>query len=118
MRLLVTIIALTVLAGPALANGFQRIEDRDRFIGLVEGRDLTRFGISLKVTDGGQIAGSAFGQKVSGRWDWSGRYFCRDLYLGGKPLDTQNCQTVEVRGDTLRFTSDRGQGDSAELRLD
>ena len=53
----------------------------------------------------------------SGDWNWNGGYFCRDLYLSGRELDMDNCQLVEVRGDTLRFTSDRGTGDSADLEL-
>lgn len=28
-----------------------------------------------------------------------------------------NCQLVEVRDDTLRFTVDKGAGDSASFRL-
>lgn len=117
MRVLAISVLILGLAGAAEANGFERVAERDRFVGLIEGRDLTRFGITLKVTDGGAIAGRAFGQKVTGNWDWSGGYFCRDLFLGGKPLDSGNCQTVEVRGNTLRFTSDRGAGDSADLSL-
>jgi hypothetical protein len=117
MRFSVFLTALLVLAGPALANGFERVADRDRFLGLVDGRDLKRFGITLTVSGSGEIAGRAFGQEVSGRWGWSDGYFCRDLFLSDSPLDIGNCQTVEVRGDILRFTSDRGQGDFADLRL-
>lgn len=105
-----------VLAGPALAD-FQRVEARDGFLSLVRDRDLTRLGIRLQVTEDGRIRGKAFGQDVAGGWQWNGGYFCRDLYLGGNMLDGPNCQTVEVRGNTLRFTSDRGTGDSADLRL-
>jgi len=103
-------------AGPALAE-FQLVDQRDRFLSLVKDRDLTRFGISLKVTEDGRIQGRAFGQKVSGAWNWNGRYFCRDLFVNGDELDAGNCQLVHVRGDTLRFTSDRGQGEFADLRL-
>ncbi len=116
MRLgIVTVIAV-LLAGPALAE-FKRVTDRDNFVSLVNDRDLTRLGIRLNVSDGGKISGRAFGQKVSGEWSWSSGFFCRDLYLNGDVLDENNCQTVEVRGNTLRFTSDKGTGDYADLRL-
>ena len=116
MRILVASLTALFIAGPALAD-FQRVQQRDTFVSLVENRDLTRFGIRLKVLQDGRISGRAFGQKVSGAWSWSSGFFCRDLYVNGDELDTKNCQKVEVKGDTLRFTSDRGQGDYADLRL-
>lgn len=116
MRAFSAALMFTVFAAPALAE-FKRVTDRDNFLLLVEDRDLTRFGIRLKVADSGKISGRAFGQNVSGDWSWSSGYFCRDLYINGDMLDPDNCQTVEVSGNTLRFTSDKGAGDSADLRL-
>ncbi len=104
-------------AGPAVASDYERVSDRKNFIELIQNRDLTRFGIRLKVMKNGEISGRAFGRKVSGDWTWDGGYFCRDLYLNGDVLDAENCQTVQVKGNTLRFTSDKGQGDWADLRL-
>ena len=105
-------------AAPVLAEGFQRIESEGTFTQLMKDRDLKRFGIRLKVGDNGQINGSAFGQSVSGAWNWQNGFFCRDLYLGGKEFDADNCQLVEIRGNTVRFTSDMGTGDHADLRLE
>ncbi len=102
---------------PAAASDFERVQDRDNFVTLVKDRALTRFGISLRVSQDGVITGRAFGKDISGDWSWNQGYFCRDLFVEGDVLDAQNCQTVEVRGNTLRFTSDKGQGDSANLRL-
>lgn len=108
---------LLAIASPVSAEGFQRIEGREGFLSAVNDRDLTRLGIRVQVTDGGEIVGRAFGRKVSGDWAWRNGYFCRDLYWGGSQLDLDNCQTVEKRGNTLRFTSDKGTGDSANLVL-
>ncbi|MBK1634288.1 dihydrodipicolinate reductase [Rhodovulum adriaticum] len=108
--------ALALPATPLWAEGFQRVETRAGFLGLVEGRSLTRFGISLDVAPGGTIAGQAFGRQVRGAWRWEGRYFCRDMVVGSERLG-DNCQLVQVRGQTLRFTADRGAGDTADLRL-
>lgn len=116
MRFGIALSLMLLTASPALAD-FQRITQRDSFLSLIQDRDLTRFGIRLKVTDSGTIQGRAFGRKISGTWDWSGGYFCRDLFVNGDVLDEDNCQTVEVHGDTLRFTSDKGQGDYADLKL-
>ena len=68
------------------------------------------------VTENGKITGRAFGQKVTGDWNWRDGYFCRDLFVGGDELGA-NCQMVQVQGNTVRFTSDRGTGQFADLRL-
>jgi len=116
VRLSILTVIAVLVAGPAAAE-FKRVTDRDNFVSLVKDRNLTRLGIRLNVTDGGKIVGRAFGQKVSGAWSWSSGFFCRDLYVNGDVLDGENCQTVEVRGNTLRFTSDKGTGDYADLRI-
>ncbi|WP_413719195.1 dihydrodipicolinate reductase [Silicimonas sp. MF1-12-2] len=106
-----------LLASPVLAEGFQRIEDERGFLSLVEDKELKRLGIRLKVTDDGRIMGKAFGRPVTGAWRWDSGYFCRDLEVGGDPLEF-NCQLVQVSGRTMRFTSDRGEGIYADLKLD
>ncbi|NNE87857.1 MAG: dihydrodipicolinate reductase [Silicimonas sp.] len=117
MRLAAFLATTLALVSPAFAEGFQRVEGRDRFLSVVQDRDLTRLGIRVKVTDRGQIVGRAFGQNVTGDWSWKDGYFCRDLYWGGSKLDLGNCQLVEVNGNTVRFTSDKGTGDYADLRI-
>ena len=107
---------LTVLPGAAQADAFERVEKKDSFVSLIKNRALTRLGIRLQVLEDGQISGRAFGRKVTGDWNWKGGYFCRDLYVGGDELGA-NCQMVQVRGNTIRFTSDRGAGEYADLRL-
>lgn len=99
-----------------MAEGFAPVTKRDRFVSLIEGRDLTRFGITLNVTSDGQIKGRAFGRDVTGAWRWNGDYFCRDLYWGSMDLGP-NCQAVRVQGNTLRFISDQGAGQFADLSL-
>ncbi|BDW84111.1 MULTISPECIES: dihydrodipicolinate reductase [Roseicyclus] len=103
-------------AEPLAAEGFSVVDSADRFVSLVNGRELRRFGIRLNVTPEGEIIGRAFGAPVTGAWTWQGGYFCRDLFWNGDDLG-YNCQLVEQSGDTLRFTSDQGSGMSAELNL-
>lgn len=111
-------LALLAFATPSSggAEEFHRVAERDSFLQLVNNRALTRLGIKLQVTADGQIRGRAFGRKVTGDWRWQSGYFCRDLFVGGDELGA-NCQMVQVKGDTLRFTSDRGKGIYADLRL-
>lgn len=114
------VLALSLLSAlPAAADGFQRIDDRDEFLGRVGGRELRLglFGISLEVKPDGRIEGSAMGWDVTGRWDWKDGYFCREMDWSGYPIP-MNCQLVEARGDEqIRFTVDRGAGDSASFNL-
>lgn len=112
-RIIAALVAMTI-SPPALAD-FARVDDRDHFMSLVEGRDLTRFGIKLSVGSD-EISGSAFGAPVSGAWTWRDGFFCRSLYWGKENLG-DNCQAVDVNGNTIRFTSDRGAGMSADLTL-
>ena len=112
-----SLLTLLLLAcGPAMADEFLPISEQSDFVQLVSGKHLTRVGIKLAVSPSGDIRGSAFGVPVSGAWNWNGGYFCRDLFYGAESLG-QNCQAVLVSGDTLRFISDQGNGDWADLRI-
>lgn len=102
-------------ATPALSE-FNRISDKGDFVSLINGKALTRMGITLKVLPEGKIEGRAFGRPVTGAWRWNGGLFCRDLYFGQTDLGP-NCQVVQKKGDTLRFIADEGKGDYADLRL-
>ncbi|MET4104159.1 hypothetical protein ABIE58_003609 [Roseovarius sp. MBR-78] len=115
MRFLAVIIGLLLISGAARAE-FAPVTERHRFVSLIEGRDLTRFGIRLEVTPDGRIRGRAFGRDVTGAWRWTEGYFCRDLYWGSMELGA-NCQAVRARGNTLRFISDQGTGQYADLVL-
>ncbi len=116
MRTICLALLMCLMAVPASAEGFERVGEKSGFISLVKDRKLTRLGIRLRVGDDGKISGRAFGQRVTGDWRWQEGYFCRDLVVGDDELGA-NCQMVQVRGNTLRFTSDRGEGIYADLRL-
>ncbi|MFD0859332.1 dihydrodipicolinate reductase [Roseovarius aquimarinus] len=109
-------LSVALVAAPAAAEAFEQITTRDDFVAATSGRDLTRFGISVAVSPSGDIKGRAFGYPVTGAWNWQDGYFCRDLYWGGDRLDP-NCQAVRIKGDTIRFISDQGTGQSADLTL-
>ncbi len=114
---LVAAIASFLPTTPAKAEGFQVVDDGTRFVSLIEGRALRRLGITLSVSPEGDITGRAFGAPVRGEWRWEDGYFCRDLFWNNTDLG-YNCQLVQESGGTLRFTSDRGAGMYADLRLE
>lgn len=114
--------AALVLPTPSLAGAeeFTAVRDRTTFLSLVNGRDLSLplFRIRLSVEPDGRIEGSALGWGVTGTWAWKDGYFCRQMDWSGTAIP-YNCQLVEVRADReLRFTVDRGQGESAKFKLD
>ena len=105
-----------MLTAPLAVQAFDKVTSKDQFVQLVEGKDLKLTGITVNVTPSGQIKGRAYGFGVSGQWQWRDGYFCRSLYWGKTDLGP-NCQQVEVQGNTIRFTSDRGTGQFADLRM-
>ena len=113
------IVLCLALASPVSAEPFTPVREQSAFVALTQGRSLrlSTFGIRLNVTPDGRIAGEALGSEVTGQWQWRDGFFCRDMAWRGRPIPF-NCQLVEARGDQLRFTSDKGQGQSARFRLD
>jgi hypothetical protein len=118
-RLFLTLPLALILALPANAEGFVPIAQKTEFLSLVEGRELSHalWQIRLDVRPDGSIEGSALGWAVTGQWEWQDGYFCREMDWSGT-LIPYNCQLVEVKDDkTVRFTVDKGEGDSAAFRL-
>ena len=117
MFLRIFIIALSATLMPVAGSaGPVVVTKAQRFIELVRGKTLRRPLIRLQVSADGTISGAGAFQKVSGNWTWQDGYFCRSLRWGGSDLP-YNCQQVSIDDDSLRFTSDRGTGDSAAFRL-
>jgi hypothetical protein len=118
LRAITTILLLSAPVA-ATANDFEPVKDKDDFLSLVQNREL-RIGIynlSLNVMPDGQIKGSALGWDITGSWQWQDGYFCRQMDWSGMDIE-YNCQLVEVQDDgRVRFTVDRGTGDSATFKL-
>ena len=108
-------LVLGTFAGAAAADYVKITKEAD-FAALIRQHRLERMGVSLTVSPDGGITGRAFGRPVTGNWIWQGGYFCRDLAWGERRFDF-NCQEVARNGDALRFTSDKGNGESAQLYL-
>lgn len=113
------LLAFLLATSPAFANDYQPVMDKDAFLELVAGKELRNglYDLSLFVTPDGQINGDALGWKITGTWSWKDGYFCREMDWEGYAIP-YNCQLVETReGRIVRFTVDRGTGDSAQFRL-
>lgn len=119
MRPILPALIALLLPVAAHANDFEEIRDKSAFLSLIDGKELRigLYNLSLKVTPDGKIAGNALGWGITGNWSWEGGYFCRDMDWSGYPIE-RDCQLVETRdGKELRFTVNRGKGNSASFRL-
>jgi hypothetical protein len=118
-RILAAAIVVCSSAAPAAAQDFVPVKDRSAFLDLVSGKELRigLYGLSLNVLPDGRISGSAVGRSVTGNWSWEDGFFCRDMDWGDRDIG-YNCQLVEVAGSSqMRFTVDRGAGQSATFAL-
>lgn len=106
----------TLLAGAPAAADLVRITDRAAFVSTVQGREISRLGISLNVAPDGAVTGRAFGRDVTGLWYWQGGMFCRTMNAGDFAVP-YNCQVVSANDGRIRFHSDGGTGDFADFRI-
>lgn len=116
-RLFAILLALVGTSVRAESNA--PIKDLPTFLKLVEGRELRigLYDLTVSLSPQGQVTGSALGWGITGTWRWEGDYFCRELDWSGYAIE-DNCQLVELLdNDKLRFTTDRGAGNSASFRL-
>lgn len=118
LSLPVLALLLALVPLPARADGYARIATREDFVAAVDGREMRirLLGITLNVRADGTITGNAMGWPVTGSWDWQDGFFCREMDWSGTPVPF-NCQLVERQGDDIRFTVDKGKGDSARFAL-
>ncbi len=118
LTLRLAIASLLATSTAAFADGFAPVTQREIFVELVNARELRHpMGIRLVVTPDGQITGRAMGLPVTGRWEWQDGYFCREMEWSGTEIPF-NCQLVEAKArERLRFTVDKGAGETATFRL-
>lgn len=106
-----------LVGAPAIAVAeYSKINGKTEFLKVVQGKTLSRPLVKLQVSQAGDITGRGASWDVIGKWKWQNGYFCRNLVWGGTELG-YNCQEVGLSNGKLRFTSDQGQGQSAEFKL-
>jgi len=91
----------------AASSTDERITTRAEFVDRVANRNLSRLGVGVRVTPGGQIEGSAFGTPVTGSWDWRGNRFCREMKWGDRSWE-DSCQAVVIRENRVYFQPSSG----------
>ena len=115
----VLIIVAVMIAPPVYANDYAKVTDKSEFLKLVDGRDLRigLYNLTLQLGNDGTIQGSALGWDITGSWNWKDGYFCREMDWSGQAID-YDCQLVEALGaDKVRFTVNKGSGNSASFDI-
>jgi len=62
------------------------------------------------------MKGSAGDRTLSSTWTRKKEYFCREGTFGLEALD-YDCQVMEISGNTLRVTRNKGKGETIILQL-
>ena len=101
----------------AADSGKKAIETEQEFRDVVVERRLSnKHGYSI-VHEDGTLSGDFRGKKVTGTWNWDGKYFCRTGKVGNKKF-ALNCQTITVSGDKVTFGRNKGLGKKSKYRLE
>ncbi|MEO0939323.1 MAG: dihydrodipicolinate reductase [Pseudomonadota bacterium] len=113
-----TVLAAAIIGLAAtMPAGADTVTSKSQFMSIVQGKTLSRSpSIRLQVKPNGTVEGKAISWPVTGEWSWRDGFFCRNLDWGGMDIG-YNCQKVTMEGSRIRFTSDKGAGDSAAFRL-
>lgn len=93
----------------AMADGFKRIETEADFRKLIVNKKLTLGENHVVIRKNGNLKGNFNDEDLKGAWQWRDGFWCRTLSTHSKDTD---CQTVEVMGNQMRGTRQRGKGKS------
>lgn len=113
-----TLVCLALIFTAVPAAAMTKVDGKSEFLQKIMGKTLRLplYGITLNVFQNGSISGRAWGRDVSGNWEWDNGYFCRTMYWGQREIPF-NCQEVKSEGSKMRFTSDKGKGQTAVFTL-
>ena len=66
--------------------------------------------------ENGTITGEVGGKKLTGKWAWKGKYYCRNARLGGQKLPF-DCQVQIISGDEVTIIRNKGKGERITYRI-
>lgn len=96
---------------------WKRITTKTAFVAAFGDKTFVDDGLRFTIHSDGQMTGEIDGQKLVGRWVWSGEYFCRTAMLDGVDLG-QDCEIIEQCGAFMRYTRDKGRGAASVVRIE
>ena len=103
-------ISTAFLAAPAVAATFKPINTEKDFMKLAVGKKwVSKKGFVAYFNKDHTLSGGFGKKKMTGKWNWEGKYWCRTVILDGKNLG-HDCQVHEISGNQLKFTRKKGKG--------
>ena len=104
----------------AAAPNEMRITTEQELREKVVGRRISNKDGYVIIHEDGTVTG-AFGKggehKLTGTWAWEGQHYCRTLKVGATDYGL-DCQVLEVSGDTLASTTEKGKGERSVWKLE
>ena len=115
---LTAVLAVAFVAGCAqmessdAEDGFVRIEDEAKFREMVVGKKLMAdTAVNVIAPDGTfAVQRTSDGAQIAGTWSWNEGYYCREVTSVADVAP--DCMTVEMDGQTLRVTPNKGEGEA------
>ncbi|MDD9724565.1 hypothetical protein PVV74_03755 [Roseovarius sp. SK2] len=112
----ITALGVSMLALPASASDFERVETKAEFDRVIVGRKAVASWGWVISQPNGTVVGQVDGEKAAGSWEWKNGFWCRTISFGSKDMP-HDCQAVFHKGSTAIFIRDKGQGDQVVLTL-
>ncbi len=103
-------------ASPAFAD-FKRIKTESQLQPLIGKKFHDEHGNWFRWNANGSMSGHLEnGKTFAGAWKWHKGFVCRNARIGGSELGT-DCQKIEFDGKRMRYTRNRGRGESSIMIL-
>ena len=107
-----TVLALT---SPLLAGDLKKVRKEADFRSLVVGHKYyDDAGNWHMVHADGKLTGVYNKKKLVGAWNWQGRFYCRNIVLGGDQLPG-DCQVVYASETQTQYHRNKGKGDKGKI---
>ncbi|MDE0203137.1 MAG: hypothetical protein OXK73_11970 [Rhodospirillaceae bacterium] len=93
-----------------------RIESEEQYRAALVGKkvDLGN-GYAVSHADG-RITGKVGNKRLTGKWAWKGKYFCRIVRLDGEKMPF-DCQVQIISGDELTVIRKKGKGKRVTYKI-
>jgi len=111
-------IGITGCASTQHDSAFRRIAYEDEYRNTIVGKPITSKDKKTVTTThaDGTMTGKSNGNNVVGNWTWENGFFCREGKAGGQAFE-RDCQMIEISGNKLKVTKNKGNGKETYLQL-
>ena len=93
-----------------------RIESEEQFRAALVGKKVD-LGNGYAVNhENGKITGKIGNKKLTGKWAWKGKYYCRIVRLDGEKMPF-DCQVQIISGDKVTVIRKKGKGERITYKI-